>query len=189
MDVLDRVESIRGARQKKRVEGRVDDVEHENDRLHAENESLRDQLHQERAELSRILDVLERGMQGRGSRKHRLRRIAVLSVAAGSAYVAGSKAGRERFDEIRHRWNRMMGTGRTEIQDRGYEAAETTERAGDRVRDAVQKAGDKAGALADRAGEMAGSAAEKAARLERQVAGQTPRPTTPSSPEGGGTAP
>ena len=57
MDVLDRVESIRGARQKKRVEGRVDDVEHENDRLHVENESLRDQLHQERAELSRILDA------------------------------------------------------------------------------------------------------------------------------------
>jgi hypothetical protein len=188
MDVLDRVESIRGARQKKRIEGRVDDVEHENDRLHAENESLRDQLHQERVELSRILDVLERGMQARGPRKHRLRRIAVLSIAAGSAYVAGSRAGRERFDQLRERWNRMMSTGRAEIQDRGYEAAEATERAGDRVRDAMQKAGDKAGTIADRTGEMAGTAAEKAARLERQAGGETSRPTTPHSPEAGRTS-
>lgn len=181
MDVLDRVETMRGARRKKRVEGKVDDVEHENDRLHVENESLRDQLHRERAELSRVLDVLERGMQKRRPRKHRVRRIAMLSMAAGSAYIAGSKAGRERFDQIRERWNRIMNAGRAEIHDRGHEAAQATERAGDRVRDAAQRAGDKAGALADRAGDVAGMAAEKAARAERQATGEKQGPIEPSS--------
>jgi hypothetical protein len=107
MNVLDRVETMRGARRKKRADVTVGDVEHENDRLHLENVFLRDQLHHERGELSRVFDVVQRGIEQPRSRKHRLRRIAVLGMAAGSAYVAGSNAGRERFDQIRERWSRM----------------------------------------------------------------------------------
>lgn len=70
-------------------------------------------------------------------------------VGLGVGYVLGSKAGRERYEEIRESWNRFVGNPSVQsVVSKGREVVETGREAGIR---AVQQGAEKAsGAVKDR---------------------------------------
>jgi erythromycin esterase-like protein len=114
MNVMDRFDAYRGMRARRMHTNKLAVMGHENDRLRIEVESLKDQLRQERNELSRLLDVVESGMGARLPRKHQLRRLAILVAAAAGAFVAISSRGNERLEKITARWSFMPNIGRTD---------------------------------------------------------------------------
>ena len=63
-----------------------------------------------------------------------------LSVAAGSAYVLGAKAGRERYDQLKSWWSERRNQGVDRMNEWGEDI---TARAGGTVQAASQKAADK----------------------------------------------
>lgn len=72
-----------------------------------------------------------------------------LLVGFGAGYVLGSKAGRERYEQIRATWNQMMGNPRVQRTiDKGKDVVETgTQRGLQAVQEGVDKA---AGDMSDR---------------------------------------
>lgn len=65
-----------------------------------------------------------------------------LLVGFGAGYVLGSKAGRERYEEIRATWNQVMGNPRVQrTLDRSRDVVETgTQRGLQAVQEGVDKA-------------------------------------------------
>ena len=86
-------------------------------------------------------------------------RLALLA-GLGAGYVLGARAGRERYEEIRDGFNRLMGT-------------EQAQQLQTQVRDVASKAGDvveqKAADGISKAGESLGKAGEKAQDLVSSV--------------------
>lgn len=80
----------------RRVEGRIDDLDRENVRLRTEVSQLRSDLDHERSLLRTAL--------GRRSRptvvKKRRGGIVRTALVGGGAYVLGTRAGRERYDQL-----------------------------------------------------------------------------------------
>ena len=94
-------------------ESRLDKASTDNERLRAENQVLRGELDRAGKDRRRFLDALERAQATpRQPKKHRVRRVMTLALAAGGAYVAGTKAGRERYEQIRSWWDRARERGR-----------------------------------------------------------------------------
>lgn len=92
-----------GDRARERMnESRMDKMDRENDRLKHEVRLLRDDLHEERGSLSRALDALARNEHVTVETKtpKRRGRIVRTLVIGGGAYVLGTRAGRERYDQI-----------------------------------------------------------------------------------------
>lgn len=65
-----------------------------------------------------------------------------LLVGFGAGYVLGTKAGRERYEEIRATWNQIMGNPRVQrTLDRSRDVVETgTQRGLQAVQEGVDKA-------------------------------------------------
>ncbi len=105
MEIRERAMDIRETAHRKRLEHKLQDTREDRDRLQTENHALQEENRRERGELDRALDAIER-LSTSGKRPSRMRRVAVVAVAAGAAYVVGARAGRERFDQIAKWWSR-----------------------------------------------------------------------------------
>jgi septal ring factor EnvC (AmiA/AmiB activator) len=92
-----------GDRARERItESRLDKFDRENDRLKHEVRMLREDLREERGSLERALDALKRDEHVTVHTKTPKRRGRLLRtiVIGGGAYVLGTRAGRERYDQI-----------------------------------------------------------------------------------------
>jgi hypothetical protein len=99
-------------------EVKLEKADRERNRLRAENQMMRERLEHTDEELFRALDAIDDmakadGGTARTPRRHRIRRLFVLGAAAGSAYVMGAKAGRERYESMRRWWTDMRGRAST----------------------------------------------------------------------------
>jgi hypothetical protein len=144
MDLKDRASSITDSAKQRLAERHAESLERENERLKVENTSLRDQTDRDRERMERILDSLDDATAS--PKKHRVRRLMTLSVAAGSAYVLGAKAGRERYDQIRTWWAERRNQGVDRMNEWGEDV---TARAGDTVQSASQRAAEKVSQTGD----------------------------------------
>jgi DNA-binding MarR family transcriptional regulator len=106
-----------GVRARERMnETRLDKMDRENDRLKHEVRLLRDDLQEERGSLTRALDALARNEHVTVETKtpKRRGRIVRTLVIGGGAYVLGTRAGRERYDQIVGKLRAMKSS----VQDR-----------------------------------------------------------------------
>lgn len=113
MRIKERARTIKDAARLKTRAAMLERADAERSELRAENEQLRDRVRDAQAERGRWFSIMERiaeampdisnASSGRSPR-HRVRRVLVLGAAAGSAYVLGAKAGRERYEQIRAWW-------------------------------------------------------------------------------------
>jgi septal ring factor EnvC (AmiA/AmiB activator) len=106
-----------GVRARERMtESRLDKMDRENDRLKHEVRLLRDDLQEERGSLARALDALARDEHVTVETKapKRRGRIVRTLVIGGGAYVLGTRAGRERYDQIVGKLRAMKSS----VQDR-----------------------------------------------------------------------
>jgi hypothetical protein len=129
----------------------------DNDRLRSEN----DLLHQE----------IDRG-SAPPKQGSRFRRLLVFGVAVGTAYVFGTRAGRERYDEIRSWWDRMRGRAvelKDDFRDAAAESTETaSSRLAERVRETSDSASDALKTGGDRAAERVVDVGQKTADAARR---------------------
>ena len=106
-----------GDRARERMnETRLDKMDRENDRLKHEVRLLREDLHEERGSLTRALDALARDEHVTVETKMPKRRGRIIRtlVIGGGAYVLGTRAGRERYDQIMGKLREMKSS----VQDR-----------------------------------------------------------------------
>ena len=145
---------------------KLDTVQERNERLKMKNDLLREELSQEREERERILDALER--VGRPKR-HRVRGLFVLSAAAGTAYVMGSKAGRERYDQLRTWFDDMRGRGgdfdasgwAQEAKDTASRASSGMQNFGERASSTIQEKGTQSAGTVQQTATSAGQKVEE----------------------------
>ena len=100
-DVADRIRDRRSA-------ARLENTEHENDVLRAELRALRADASRQRAEREELMDVLKEGGAVRTNGKQKSRGgLFRLLIIGGGAYVLGTRAGRERYEQIVDWFGRM----------------------------------------------------------------------------------
>jgi regulator of replication initiation timing len=93
-----RIRTVVARRGERRAQKRLDTLEEENRKLQTENEALRKEFRESRSIQERVLKVLEdRPVVEVKRRRGSLLRL--LVVGAG-AYVLGTRAGRERYEQI-----------------------------------------------------------------------------------------
>jgi DNA-binding MarR family transcriptional regulator len=105
-----------GDRARERMtETRLDKMDRENDRLKHEVRLLREDLREERGSLTRALDALARDEHVTVETKAPKRRGRIIRtlVIGGGAYLLGTRAGRERYDQIVEK----LRTMKTSVQD------------------------------------------------------------------------
>jgi hypothetical protein len=157
---MEKTDEMRDSVRRNRLESRLERTESDLTALKDENHVLRDQLDQERATVRQVTEAVSE------QKPHRVRRVFTLVMAAGGAYVAGSAAGRERYEQIRSWFKRRSDEGwaaPSEMRDRaaetvadaGVKAERATDRAGSAVKDAATRAGEAAKTAATRAGSVA----------------------------------
>jgi prefoldin subunit 5 len=147
MEIKDRVGSIADQVRVHRLESKYEGADREVLRLRAENDALRESMDTTRP------------------RKHRIRRLTTLAVAAGGAYVLGAKAGRERYEQLRQKWSSMRGATTD-----GFETASSAvSKAADTATGAVAKAADSAEHGAQKVQQMASTAERKADQVEHSA--------------------
>jgi hypothetical protein len=144
MDLRDRASSISESAKHRLAERHAESLERENERLKVENSTLRDQTGRDRDRMERILDTLDDAVAT--PKKHRIRRLMTLSVAAGGAYVLGAKAGRERYEQIKTWWAERRNQGVDRMNEWGEDV---TSRAGETVQAASQRAAGKVSQTGD----------------------------------------
>ena len=104
--VVERVNDLGDRARERRMETRLDKVDRENDRLKGEVKLLRDDLHEERGSLQQALDALKAQETVTVVKKpRRTSRLLRTAVIGGGAYLLGTRAGRERYDQIMARVN------------------------------------------------------------------------------------
>jgi hypothetical protein len=115
MQLQERVRSARDDAKIRMRDARLEKVDRDRGRLKTENEILKARLEgttEERARWMEAIDELtSRPEVTVKTKKHRLRRLFVLGAAAGSAYVVGAKAGRERYEQLRSWFAGMRNRG------------------------------------------------------------------------------
>ena len=105
-----------GDRARERMtETRLDRMDRENDRLKHEVRLLREDLREERGSLTRALDALARDEHVTVETKAPKRRGRIIRtiVIGGGAYLLGTRAGRERYDQIVEK----LRTMKSSVQD------------------------------------------------------------------------
>jgi len=114
--ITDTVERL-GERAKGRIaSSRMDKLDRDNERLRTQVEVLRDGLDEERATLKDALKSLSSTGSKVPAATTRSPRVIRTLIIAGGAYLLGSKAGRERYDEVVARMRSLTGTIRDRIQ-------------------------------------------------------------------------
>ncbi len=164
MDLKDRASALTESAKHRLAEKHAEGLERENDRLKVENSALRGQSDLERDRMERILDSLDEATAS--PKKHRLRRLMMLSVAAGSAYVMGAKAGRERYDQLRTWWAERRTNGVDRMNEWGEDV---TTRAGGAVQGASQRAAGKMAETGDAIARKVDQVSTKAAGSVEQT--------------------
>ncbi len=102
MHVIDRIGGARGRMRGRWYEMRTRDLGRRAEALKSEVRELRAELDRERDERSKRVKAVRTRQRG-SSLFRRLIRFGRVVAIAGGAYVLGSKAGRERYDQIRER--------------------------------------------------------------------------------------
>ncbi len=164
MDLKDRASALTESAKHRLADKHAESLERENDRLKVENSALRGQSDLERDRMERILDSLDEATAS--PKKHRLRRLMMLSVAAGSAYVMGAKAGRERYDQLRTWWAERRTNGVDRMNEWGEDV---TTRAGGAVQGASQRAAGKMAETGDAIARKVDQVSTKAAGSVEQT--------------------
>jgi hypothetical protein len=108
-------------------EAKLESATERNERLRMKNELLSEELKQERVERDRILEALEK--VGSQKKTHKMRGFFMLSTAAAAAYVLGSKAGTERYEQLRSWWTDMRQRGNGNMDAWAGQARETASQA------------------------------------------------------------
>ena len=146
MDLMERANDRRRMYMRDRVEHKLDDAMRDNMRLEQANELLKQELEREDRERDQIWNALQTGMRGR-RRSGWFRRTLVLGAGVGAAYVAGSKAGRGRYEEIVSWWDRMRGRAGMMQDDMQRsmtsKASEMTDQLAGKIEQGASKTSDK----------------------------------------------
>jgi hypothetical protein len=114
MQLQERAKTLGNDAKQRMREAKLEKADRERERLRAENQLMRQRIERSDGELSLALEALDDMVKtdGRAERKrprHWIRRLFVLGAAAGSAYVMGAKAGRDRYESLRRWWAGMQG--------------------------------------------------------------------------------
>lgn len=169
MELIDRADHWKTAAKARRQESKLDSTEQRMEKLQIENHMLHEELDRAGQERRDVLSALERiGSPSRSARPHRLRRFLTLATAAGAAYVAGSKAGRERYEQIAGWVKRRSDTPGDWIVD-------TTDSVATKVRETTENINGVAQASADKVTNATDTLAEKADEIadKAQTTGTT----------------
>ena len=164
MDLKDRATVLTETAKHRLAERHMEHLERENDRLKVENATLRTQTDREDEKIEKILDSLQSTTAG--PKRHRIRRLMTLTVAAGGAYMMGAKAGRERYEQIKRWWAERRTNGVGHMNEWGEDV---TARASDAVHSASQRAADKVVETGDAVARKVDRAAAKAAGTVEQT--------------------
>jgi G3E family GTPase len=147
-------------------EAKLENAAERNERLRMKNEVLSEELKQERAERDRILEALER--VGSQRKTHRMRGFFLLSTAAAAAYVMGSKAGTERYEQLRTWWNDMrhrsngnMDAWAGQARETASQASQGMTRTGEQTAATIREKGAQASSKLQTAAEAAASKVEQ----------------------------
>src|SRR5436190_1789725 len=105
MNVAEKIGSVSNELKAKGKQVRSEKLEQSNDELKRENVLLRQQVEEDNANRDRMLELLDR-METTPRKRKRGGWIRTLLVA-GAAYVLGTRAGRERYEQIRRSWSRL----------------------------------------------------------------------------------
>ncbi len=143
MNVAEKIGNVTGDLKSKAQQARSERLDDSNEELKRENKLLREQLDDDSADRGRMLAILERmEMTPRKRKRGGWTRTVVM---VGVAYVLGARAGRERYEQIRQSWGRMVNrTPTAEVMGR--------------VQDMGQTAKDQIGSVAQTVKEQVGRA-------------------------------
>jgi G3E family GTPase len=166
MNVKDKAGKMTQIAAQRMREAKLESATERNERLRMKNEVLSEELKQERAERDRILEALEK--VGSQKKSHRMRGFFMLSTAAAAAYVMGSKAGTERYEQIRSWWSDMRQRGNGNMDAWAGQARETASQAsqgmtrtGEQTAATIQDKGAQASSKLQTAAEVAASKVEQ----------------------------
>ena len=106
MDLMERTNERRRTFMKDRLEHKLDDVMRDKARLEQANELLKEEVDRDAREREQMLSAFQKGVRPQRSR---FRRVMVLGLGVGAAYVYGARAGRSRYEEIMAWADRMRG--------------------------------------------------------------------------------
>lgn len=106
MRVADRVTDVTDRMQTRRLESKRESLGKDNDRLRTELRSTRDELERERRARDELLDALKKGEGTVKADKVKVKTkkrggFLRLLIVGGGAYVLGTRAGRERYEQIK----------------------------------------------------------------------------------------
>jgi G3E family GTPase len=166
MNVKDKAGKMTQMAASRMREAKLESATERNERLRMKNELLSEELKQERSERDRILEALEK--VGSQKKTHRMRGFFMLSTAAAAAYVMGSKAGTERYEQLRSWWNdlRQRGNGNMDAwagqaRETASQASQGMTRTGEQTASTIQEKGAQASSKLQTAAEVAASKVEQ----------------------------
>jgi hypothetical protein len=111
----------------RRTTSKLASLDAENDRLETEVRTLRDQLDAERDELRQALKAVPGKTKVKVKRRGGIIRTVVF---AGTAYVLGAKAGRERYEQMKTWFQSMRNGSSTETWDPTMPSTSTAQTGG-----------------------------------------------------------
>jgi hypothetical protein len=114
--IADRVSHLGDRARERMTHARLEKLDRDNERLRGEVAMLREDLQEERDALKEAVKALgdDRPSVRTGRRPHVVRTI----VVAGTAYVLGTRAGRERYEQIVRRFREMRDAMRGAREER-----------------------------------------------------------------------
>jgi hypothetical protein len=161
MELMERTSDRRRTFMKDRLERKLEDTMRDKARLEQANELLKAEIERDNHERDQMWSAVEKGIR---PRKSRMRRLMLLGVGAGVAYVAGAKAGRDRYDDIVAWWNRtrgraveLPGEAKRTMTAQADKVATQAEKLTDKLSDRVETATARTGEAIESGGEHAAS--------------------------------
>lgn len=123
--IADRMSDLGDRTRERIMHSRVEKLDRENERLRTEVGLLRDDLGEERGALKEALKVLEapKVTVKESRRPHLLR----ATVIAGTAYVLGTRDGRERYEQIVKKARSLSQSAKTRLQERAGDGWESSD--------------------------------------------------------------
>lgn len=105
MRVADRVSDVADRVQTRRLESKRETLDRDNERLRTELRTARDELERERSARDELLDAMKKRNGTVKADKIKVKKkkggFLRLLLVGGGAYVLGTKAGRERYEQMR----------------------------------------------------------------------------------------